>query len=259
MKYSHKKGRKEQLAILNSKGDDERKVHYVQLIIGAGDVWKQISNLVEKCEQLPEETKGRQKHIEQLKHVECHLEAILAQTIARVIDGRSVHSSEKIVSIFEEHSDVIVKGRRNTEFGHKVFFTTGKSNLVIDCEIVEGNPADSEKFMDLLERVNEIYTCYPRQTTCDGGFASKENVIEAKKCGVKDVCFTKRCSLEPEEMCASRSVFKKLARLRAGIESNISALKRGYGLGRAAWKGLEGFKAYVWSAVVAYNFMLLSL
>jgi transposase, IS5 family len=258
MKYSHKKGKKEQLAILNAKDEEERRVHYVQLIIGAGDVWKQLSDLVGKCEQLPAETKGRQKHIEQLRHVECHLEAILAQTIARVIDGRSVHSSEKIVSIFEEHSDVIVKGRRDTEFGHKVFFTTGKSNLVIDCEIAEGNPADSEKFMDLLEQVSKLYGRYPRQTTCDGGFASKENVIEAKKRGIKDVCFTKRCAMDPEEMCKSRSVFKKLARLRAGIESNISALKRGYGLGRAAWKGLEGFKAYVWSAVVAYNFMLLA-
>ena len=48
----------------------------------------------------------------------------------------------------------------------------------------------------------------------------------------------------------------KLRNFRAGIEANISCLKRAYGLSRCTWKGLDHFKAYVWSSVVAYNLAL---
>lgn len=38
-------------------------------------------------------------------------------------------------------------------------------------------------------------------------------------------------------------------------EGNISELKRAYGMGKAMWKGHDGFKAYVWSAALSYNLM----
>ena len=256
--YKHKKAKSASLAILNAKDADEREQLYLPLIVGAGDVWKQIPKIIEMLNNAKESLKSVAKRIDKLAHVRDHLEAILAQTIARVIDKDKVLSSDKVISIFEEHSDIIVKSRRETEFGHKLFITTGKSNLVIDCEIAEGNPADSDRFMDLLDRVKDVYGKYPRETSADGGFASAENVEDAKEAGVTNVCFNKRCCLEISDMCKSRAVFNRLAKFRAGVESNISALKRGYGLTRAVWKGLDGFKSYVWSAVVAYNLMLLA-
>ena len=54
-------------------------------------------------------------------------------------------SGEKIVSIFEAHTDIIVKDNRETRYGHKVCLTGGKSSLVLDCVIEEGNPADSSR------------------------------------------------------------------------------------------------------------------
>ena len=59
-----------------------------------------------------------------------------------------------------------------------------------------------------------------------------------------------------EDMVKSRWVYRKLRNFRAGIEANISCLKRAYGLSRCTWKGLDHFKAYVWSSVVAYNLAL---
>jgi IS5 family transposase len=186
------------------------------------------------------------------------LSPVLAQAIARVIDKASIPSSEKVISLFEPHSDVIVKGSREVEFGRKVYFSTGRSNLVADVLVAQGNPSDSDLFLPMLERLREIYGRVPRQTSCDGGFASQENVEEAKEAGVKDVCFTKRVALAPEEMCKSEWVFKKLAKFRAGIESNISALKRAFGLSRIRWKTEVGFMKAVWSAVCSYNLMLMA-
>jgi transposase, IS5 family len=52
--------------------------------------------------------------------------------------------------------------------------------------------------------------------------------------------------------------YRKLRNFRAGIEADISCLKRAYGLARCTWRGLSHFRAYVWSAVVAYNLALLA-
>jgi len=45
------------------------------------------------------------------------------QTTGRVIHGESVPASEKIVSIFEPQTDIIVKDRRDTFYGHKICLT----------------------------------------------------------------------------------------------------------------------------------------
>ena len=57
-------------------------------------------------------------------------------------------------------------------------------------------------------------------------------------------------------MVRSRWIYRVLRNFRAGIEADISCLKRAYGLARCTWRGLGHFRAYVWSAVVAYNLAL---
>lgn len=201
---------------------------------------------------------GLKRQVDDIRKVSQLLPGIIDQTVRRVIRGETVPADEKIVSIFEDHTDVVKKGERETEFGHKVFIVAGKSGLVTDCQLVQGNPADSEFFMDLVETQRRIYGRVPRQTTADGGFASEENLLDAKIEGVRDVCFSKTCGLAIEDMVKSLWVFEKLRNFRAGIEGLISVLKRGFGLGRATWKGASGFGAYVHSVVVAYNLAVIA-
>jgi len=56
-----------------------------------------------------------------------------------------------------------------------------------------------------------------------------------------------------ESLSAKIQTFKLLRNFRAGVEGNISQLKRTFGAGKATWKGHEGFKAYVWASVISYN------
>jgi IS5 family transposase len=70
------------------------------------------------------------------------------------------------------------------------------------------------------------------------------------------MAFYKKSGLRIEDMVRSRWVYRKLRNFRAGIEADISRLKRAYGLARCTWSGLDHFRAYVWSAVVAYNLAL---
>ena len=71
--------------------------------------------------------------------------------------SNDIQPEEKIFSIHEDHTDILVKGTREAEFGHKVNLTTGKSNIILDVEIVSGNPGDSQLYEGALERVQHIY------------------------------------------------------------------------------------------------------
>ena len=92
----------------------------------------------------------------------------------------------------------------------------------------------------------------------DGAFASKDNLADLKALGVVDVCFAKKRGLAVRDMVRSQWVYDKLRRFRAGIESGISLLKRVFGLARCVWKGASGFHAYVRTAVLAANLLLLA-
>jgi len=186
------------------------------------------------------------------------LQTVIEQTRQRVILDRKVKASDKIVSIFEPHADILVKGNRETVFGHKVCLTAGPSSLILDCVIESGNPADSTLVKKAISRQIDIYGRAPRQAAMDGGFASKDNLKLAKGLGVKDVAFHKKRGLKVNDMVKSAWVYKKLRNFRAGIEGLISVLKRSLGLSRCTWRGQTGFKAYVWSSVVAFNLVVLA-
>ena len=183
---------------------------------------------------------------------------VIEQTERRVLKGEKVPASEKIVSIFEPHTDIIVKDRRETYYGHKVCLCVGTSNLITDCLITEGNPADSELTLKMLDRQNDLYGRYPLKVALDGGFASKANLAAAKERQIKDVCFSKKRGLEVEEMCRSQWVYNRLRRFRAGVESIISWIKRSLGFDRCTWKGQDSFVSYVWLSAVTANLMTLA-
>ena len=165
-------------------------------------------------------------------------------------------AGDKLVSLFEPHADIIVKGSREVQYGHKLNLVTGKSGLILDVVVEAGNPADAERFLPMLDRPIARGGVPPRQMAADGGYASRDNHNQAKARGVKDVAFHKKRGIAIEDMTKSPWVYRKLRNFRAGIEAGISCLKRAYGAARCTWRGLEHFKAYVWSAVVAHNLVL---
>ena len=183
---------------------------------------------------------------------------VIAQTTRRVLRGEPVPAEEKLVSLFEAHADVLVKDRRETYYGHKVFLTTGRSGLILDCAIPKGNPGDVTWTVPLVRRQCRLFGRPPRQVSFDGAFASQDNLAATKALGVEDVCFAKKRGLAIADMVRSAWVYDKLRRFRAGIESGISLLKRVFGLARCVWKGAVGFHAYVRAAVLAANLLVLT-
>ena len=181
---------------------------------------------------------------------------IMAQSERRVLKGEAVPAGEKLVSLFEPHADIIVKGGRDVQYGHKLNLATGKSGLILDVVVEAGNPADAERFLPMLDRQIARCGAPPRQTAADGGYASRDNLKQAKARGVQDVAFHKKCGIAVADMVKSPWVYRRLRNFRAGIEAGISCFKRAYGAARCTWRGLDHFNAYIWSAVVAHNLVL---
>jgi transposase, IS5 family len=243
------------VAIQYSRGKDNRRRLYRKLIEATHAIRVALQRAAKRLSGLGGIAAERWRA--QVNHYLPLIARVLDHSERRVLHGQTVPAGEKVVSLFEPHADIIVKGGRDVQYGHKINLVTGKSGLILDLVIEAGNPADAERFLPMLDRHIARCGTPPRQMAADGGYASRDNLDQAKARGVGDVAFHKKRGLAVADMAKSPWVYRKLRNFRAGIEAGISCFKRAYGGRRCTWRGLDHFKAYVWSAVVAHNLVLL--
>jgi IS5 family transposase len=253
-----RRAKRRMVGIQYARGEKQRKPRYKDLL----KITRKVIGYARSAEGILEQLSSADIRllglINEIKHFADLSEQVYDQTYRRVLQGETVPATQKVVSIFEDHTNVIVKDNRDTYYGHKICLTGGASNLILDCVILEGNPADTDLVEQMLDRQQQLYGRYPLKVAMDGGFASKDNLLKAKERKIKDVCFAKKRGLKETDMCRSEYVYKKLRRFRAGIESGISWLKRSFGLTRCTWKGFRSFKCYVLASVVAANLLTMA-
>jgi IS5 family transposase len=178
-------------------------------------------------------------------------------TYRKQIKGEQVPNDEKLFSIYERHTDIIVKGGREVLFGHKINLSSGKSNLILSCEVLRGNPSDTQLYTDTIDKVVNDYGIVPRDSVTDGGFASKSNLDYAKEVGIRNIVFNKIVGSLKNEV-SSHNMETRLKKWRSGIEAIISNVKRGFDLFYCNWKGWEHFTAKVLWSVIAYNIRVMA-
>lgn len=257
----HRRAKRRAIGILNARTQDDRLPLYLDLLkvtnktvtaaerVIAAFTSKYSSKAVDPM--IFEIVDSLQRYLELARRV-------VTQTHRRVVLGETVPASEKLVSIFETHTDIIVKDRRDTLYGHKLCLTTGASGLITDCHVEKGNPADSTLAVGMVERHMERYGRAPQQAVFDGAFSSRANFDEIKRLEVGDVVFTKGKGIAVSEMAGDEKTFRMLRRFRAGIEATISFLKRCVGWTRCTWRSLRSFTAYAWTSAVSANLLLLA-
>jgi len=258
----HRRAKRRQLAIQHAAKAEQRMPLYRDLVKIAENTVASVRNAVEKLEQTFSPEAFQQPELGDLRHALEHHAGlamkVLDQTRRRVFDGESVPASEKIVSIFEPHTDIIRKDGRETLYGHKVFLTAGASGLIVDCVVERGNPVDKDKATKLAERAIKVLGTTPEQIVFDGGFCSRANLGEIKSLGIRDVVFSKAPGLTIKEMIKRTWLYQRLRHFRAGIEGIISFLKRTFGWDRCAWRSYGSFRAYAWGSVIAANLVMLA-
>jgi len=239
--------------IFYTRGVAKKKPLYKDLLFHAEQVMKDSNEALWRVQLYRFRGPKYGQWIAQVKHYRRLLRRVIRQSRRRVFNGESVPAMEKVLSLHESHTDIIVKGSRDVQYGHKINLMTGRKGLILDATIESGNPSDTDRYLPMLQRQAAIYGQLPVEIAADGGYASIANLAGAKDLGVREVAFQKKKGLSVAAMTSSEKAYRKLCDFRAGIEGNISELKRAYGLSRSLWRGLQGFMASVWSGIVSYN------
>ncbi len=187
-------------------------------------------------------------------------EQVMDQTTRRILQGEQVPAQKKIVSLFEEHTDIIRRGKETqpVEYGHKVWLNEVEGGLVSHYRILEGNPSDEQQWKPSLKAHLKTFHQPPLQASADRGLSSEPNEQLAHDLGVRYVILPKRgYRSKARTKHEHKAWFVKGRHWHAGIEGRISVLKRAHSLGRCLAHGLNGFHGWVGWGVIAGNLAVL--
>jgi IS5 family transposase len=181
---------------------------------------------------------------------------VVQQTERRVFQGAAVPAADKLVSIFEPHTDIIKreKERKPVEYGHKVWLNEVDGGIVSHYRVLEGNPPDSQQWQPSLATHLRTFGHAPEQASADRGLYSEPNEQTARDLGVTHVILPKpgyRSKQRKEH--ESQEWFVLGRRWHAGVEGRISVLKRAHGLRRCLEHGLDGFNRWLGWGIIAGN------
>jgi len=222
-----------------------------------GWVEKAIERLSSSSFPDAEQEKQRQELLQHLDALLPKMQQITDVAYRREFLAEDVPIEDKLFSIFEDHTDCIVKGGRETVFGHKVNLTSGKSNLIFDCIQERGNPADTTYFPKTLDNLSINFEIIPCHVATDGSYASQTNLLDAQSRGIINIVFNKvRGAMQ--NIATSKKMETMLKKWRSGMEALISNFKRGLNASVCLWKGWEAFKRFVLWNIITFNMRVIA-
>jgi IS5 family transposase len=183
------------------------------------------------------------------------VDRILDQTRARLVGG-DTHVLDKVLSVFEPHTEAIRKGKiaKPTEFGKLVTIQEAEHQIVTAFDVHATRPPDVTLWAPALDRHRQIFRRAPALAAGDKGFSSAANERTAQDGGVRRVVLPARGRKSPARRAHERQRwFRRGQRWRTGCEGRISVLKRRHGLRRCRYHGHDGMHRWVGFGVIADN------
>ena len=179
---------------------------------------------------------------------------VIVNVAARNWNGESVPIEEKVFSLFESHTELIQRGRRDkpVEFGHKILFSESKEKFITDYFVFEKSPSDTTLLPMVLERHEDIFGEKMKNLAADMGFRPEEDQFEDIEEEVEYLAVPKRLNDLKDSLLQMYQCF------RAGIEGTISCLKRAYRLSRCSFRGFKGFCRAVGGVVFCHNLSVMA-
>jgi IS5 family transposase len=192
---------------------------------------------------------------QRLQEMQPLVTRILHQTRARLLGG-DIHVPDKVLSVFEPHTEAIRKGKiaKPTEFGKLVTIQESEHQIITAYEVHERRPPDTTLWTPALDRHITIFNRPPDLAAGDRGFASAKNEEAATTRGVRRVILPRPGRKTPVRRAYERQRwFRRGQRWRVGCEGRISVIKRRHGLRRCRYRGADGTARWVGLGVIANN------
>jgi IS5 family transposase len=237
------------------KAKEELKEAYQKLITITQASRAQAGRVVEALRESAEG--GARRLQEHFEHLLPLVDQGIAQASRRVLEGEQVPAQEKLLSLFEEHTQIITrhKAGKPREFGRKVVLDEVDGGIISRYEVLAESGSERSQLPESLLAHQEHFGRAPDLLAGDRGLYSSENEKKAQKAGVKRVVLPKSGRLSEErQRHEKQGWFKRGFRFRAGIEGRISVLNRAFGLDLCLDHGEEGMGRWVGWGILTHNF-----
>ena len=198
---------------------------------------------------------------QELAHYEALAERVVYQAEKRIVEGVTVPANEKIYSIFEEHTELIKRGKagKDIEFGHKVMVGQTLEKFIHQYGVYERREEDCALVDTMLEEHRALFESNPGVLSLDQGFYSGPDQLQRLREDIATVSIRKKGrKSQKEQEFEDTEDFRDGQRFRAGIEGTISVLKRAFKLARCLFKGFKNYAVSVGLAVLCHNLVLLT-
>jgi len=197
----------------------------------------------------------------ELLHFIPLVERVVEQTVRRVFEGEKVAAKEKIYSIFEEHTELLIRGKagKEIEFGHMVLIGQTKEKFITRYEAMPERVADKDLVAGVLASHKQLFGEPPKVFATDKGFYESMSKIGELEEEIETVSICKKGRRNrAEEEREHGEAFQAGQRFRAGVEGTISVLKRAFKMFRCLFKGFKNYACSVGCAVFSHNLVLLA-
>jgi hypothetical protein len=181
--------------------------------------------------------------------------AIHQQCETRVLEGKRVKGSDRILSLADRTAAYIIKGSREAVIGYKPQLARSAKGLVTALLVEEGNVSDAAMCVPLVKESMALTGVVPTVASFDDGYSSRPNLTDLGKLKVKHVSFkgaTGKHVLGEERW--NSDVLVGARRFRSRVESLIFCLKHCHEFGEPRRRGIERVREELLGKVVVYNF-----
>jgi hypothetical protein len=168
-------------------------------------------------------SEGQANQIAQrITNVIDQLPAIIKQAHERIIGGRAVAVDDKILSIYDDQVDLIVRGKAGAavEFGNKYTLVESAQGVILYCKLHSDKPADAKVVVPAVDYMLDVMKLPLTGITGDRGTQSKANDAYLTERGVTSGL----CPRKPEALAEKLKEPGQAERMkrRAGTEARIA-------------------------------------
>ena len=140
----------------------------------------------------------------ELKAYLASMETVVATARRAQIAGETVPASDRVFSLFEQHTELIKRGRRGkpVEFGHKVLLCQTKEKFITDYEVYEKQRPDCDLTELVIDRHEKLFGTRPKVLAADKGFCPAEAKFKELAEQVDTLAIPGACRLRPQSVGA---------------------------------------------------------
>jgi transposase, IS5 family len=199
--------------------------------------------------------------IRQFEQFLPRVERVINQTVRRVLQGEAVSAPTKLVSLFEPHTQIIVRRKtgKSVEFGRKVWLEEVEGGIISGYRVLAEAGQDFPYLPDSLVAHQRRFGRPPRLLAADRGVYSAANEAVAQQARIPRIVIPYAGKVPSARMAQERMAwFRRGLRFRAGIEGRISVLRRRFGLDRCRDHGEAGLGRWVGWGIVTANLLTIA-